>query len=78
MSKKLKSIIQTEAYREIEKRFILKAEIIKNAKIDRTIPYEEQGRQSHANGMAYETIIGVVKMMRKEIEEKFKKQINWE
>jgi len=71
-----KSIVQTEEYREIEKRYIDKATTLKNTQIDRSLPYEEQGRLSHINELAYTTIMGVVKMVRKEIEEKFKSKIN--
>jgi len=73
-----KSIVQTEEYREIEKKYIDKATTLKNTQIDRSLPYEEQGRLSHINELAYTTIMGVVKMVRKEIEEKFKSKINWE
>lgn len=76
--KDLKSIVHTQIYREIEKRFIDKATLLKDNKIDRTLPYEEQGRQHHVNCLAYEAIMKIVKMIRAEIEEKFKKQVDWE
>lgn len=76
--KDLKSIVHTQIYREIEKKYIDKATALKYNKIDRTLPYEEQGRQHHVNCLAYEAIIKIVEAIRKEIEEKFKKQIDWE
>ena len=45
----LKSIVQTEEYREIEAIFKREAVKIKNQKIDRKKTYEEQGRENHVN-----------------------------
>lgn len=57
----LKNTIQSEAWFEIKTAFLEKAGEIRNTRIDRNKPYEEQGRQNHAQELAAEEIERVVK-----------------
>jgi hypothetical protein len=78
MSEELKTVLQGAIWRELEQILLAEADALANRQLDRSKSYEEQGKESHVNELAANTMRGVIKSLASELNIKEFKTIDYD
>lgn len=66
----LHDLVSSPAYVELEEIFREEAKKIRVSKIDRNLPYDHQGLQSHVNELTHDAILKTLQIIRAKVEAK--------